>query len=94
MFLFHSKKERQFAHIGPQHLLEICNRVPVLLDKELVPSVTGVSSLLGAGRQSLLRTKETITAPKSIVAHCSRLHGMPVLESINKKPVNNIGKAL
>lgn len=65
--------------------------MPTLLDKELVPSVSGVTSLLGAGRQSLLRTKETVAAPKNIVAHCSRIHGMPVLESINKKPVNNIG---
>ncbi|KAJ6635022.1 Bromodomain and WD repeat-containing protein 1 [Pseudolycoriella hygida] len=86
--------ERQYSHIGPLHLLEICKRIPVLLDKELTPSVSGVTSLLGAGRQSLLRTKETVAPPKNILAHCSRLHNMPVLESIHKKPVNNIVQVL
>ncbi|XP_030059699.1 bromodomain and WD repeat-containing protein 1 isoform X2 [Microcaecilia unicolor] len=43
-------------HVAPDYLLQICKRVGPLLDKEIPPSVSRVSSLLGAGRQSLLRT--------------------------------------
>uniref|UniRef100_A0A4W3H5X2 Bromo domain-containing protein n=1 Tax=Callorhinchus milii TaxID=7868 RepID=A0A4W3H5X2_CALMI len=43
-------------HVPPDHLLRICKRIGTLLDKEVPPSVSGVQSLLGAGRQSLLRT--------------------------------------
>ncbi|KAJ8314724.1 hypothetical protein KUTeg_006874 [Tegillarca granosa] len=45
-------------HITSDHLLRICQRLGPLLDNEIKPHVTGVQSLLGAGRQSLLRTKE------------------------------------
>ncbi|XP_038657438.1 bromodomain and WD repeat-containing protein 1-like isoform X2 [Scyliorhinus canicula] len=43
-------------HIPPDYLLRICQRIGTLLDKEIPSSVSGVQSLLGAGRQSLLRT--------------------------------------
>ncbi|XP_032888358.1 bromodomain and WD repeat-containing protein 1 isoform X1 [Amblyraja radiata] len=43
-------------HVPPDYLLRICQRIGTLLDKEIPPSVSGVQSLLGAGRQSLLRT--------------------------------------
>ncbi|XP_059824809.1 bromodomain and WD repeat-containing protein 1-like isoform X3 [Hypanus sabinus] len=43
-------------HVPPDFLLRICQRIGTLLDKEVPPSVSGVQSLLGAGRQSLLRT--------------------------------------
>ncbi|XP_067852945.1 bromodomain and WD repeat-containing protein 3 isoform X2 [Heptranchias perlo] len=43
-------------HVSSDHLLQICQRVGPLLDKEIPPSVPGVQTLLGAGRQSLLRT--------------------------------------
>ncbi|XP_072901027.1 bromodomain and WD repeat-containing protein 1-like isoform X4 [Hemitrygon akajei] len=43
-------------HVPPDFLLRICQRIGTLLDKEVPPSVFGVQSLLGAGRQSLLRT--------------------------------------
>jgi hypothetical protein len=46
-------------HIAPDHLLRICERICPILDKEIPPNVPGVMSLLGAGRQSLLRTKES-----------------------------------
>ena len=38
--------------------MQICQRIGPILDRELPPNVKGVSSLLGAGRQSLLRTKQ------------------------------------
>ncbi|XP_055492061.1 PH-interacting protein isoform X1 [Leucoraja erinacea] len=46
-------------HIAPDHLLQICQRLGPLLEKETPQSVPGVHSLLGAGRQSLLRTSKS-----------------------------------
>ncbi|XP_069743525.1 PH-interacting protein isoform X2 [Narcine bancroftii] len=46
-------------HIAPDHLLQICQRLGPLLEKEIPQSVPGVRSLLGAGRQSLLRTTKS-----------------------------------
>ncbi|NXF33011.1 BRWD1 protein, partial [Nyctibius bracteatus] len=43
-------------HVAPDHLLQICKRIGPLLDNEIPPSISRVNSLLGAGRQSLLRT--------------------------------------
>nr|XP_022292305.1 bromodomain and WD repeat-containing protein 3-like isoform X1 [Crassostrea virginica] len=64
-------------HIKSDHLLKICQRLGPLLDKEVKPSVCGVQSLLGAGSQSLLRTKEGIenpvwTPPTHVVTHHQR----------------------
>ncbi|XP_054829119.1 bromodomain and WD repeat-containing protein 1 isoform X2 [Eublepharis macularius] len=43
-------------HVAPDHLLQICKRIGPILDKEIPPSIPRVNSLLGAGKQSLLRT--------------------------------------
>uniref|UniRef100_A0A8C6YFE0 Bromodomain and WD repeat domain containing 3 n=1 Tax=Naja naja TaxID=35670 RepID=A0A8C6YFE0_NAJNA len=43
------------VHIPPDYLLKICERIGPLLDKEIPQSVLGVQTLLGVGRQSLLR---------------------------------------
>lgn len=51
-------QERKFPHIRPNHLLEICTRIGPILDKEIKPNVSGLSTLLGAGRQSILRTEK------------------------------------
>ncbi|KAM9355467.1 PH-interacting protein [Pholidichthys leucotaenia] len=45
-------------HISPDHLLQICSRVCPLLESEVPASVPGLISLLGAGRQNLLRTNK------------------------------------
>nr|ACG69450.1 bromodomain and WD repeat-containing protein 1 (predicted) [Otolemur garnettii] len=45
-------------HVAPDHLLQICQRIGPMLDKEIPPSISRVTSLLGAGRQSLLRTAQ------------------------------------
>lgn len=39
-------------------MLELCRRLGPLVDKEVPTNVRGVHSLLGAGRQSILRRKE------------------------------------
>ncbi|XP_024000040.1 PH-interacting protein [Salvelinus sp. IW2-2015] len=48
-----------YGHISPDHLLQVCQRVCPSLEKEVPASVPGVHSLLGAGRQSLLRTNKS-----------------------------------
>ncbi|XP_058469341.1 PH-interacting protein isoform X3 [Solea solea] len=46
-------------HISPDHLLQVCSRVCPLLETEVPASVPGLISLLGAGRQNLLRTSKS-----------------------------------
>ncbi|XP_075144837.1 bromodomain and WD repeat-containing protein [Haematobia irritans] len=86
--------ERQYAHIGSNHLLEICCRIGPILDKELAPSVSGLISLLGAGRQSLLRTKDSIVKSRSLLDYCTRLHGVSLPDSAVTKPIHNFQKVL
>uniref|UniRef100_A0A8C9TS44 Bromodomain and WD repeat domain containing 3 n=1 Tax=Scleropages formosus TaxID=113540 RepID=A0A8C9TS44_SCLFO len=43
-------------HIPSDYLLRVCQRIGPLLDSVALPSVPGVHTLLGLGRQSLLRT--------------------------------------
>lgn len=43
-------------HIAPDHLLRICKQIGPILDKEVPSCVPGVHSLLGSGKQSMLRT--------------------------------------
>uniref|UniRef100_A0A3Q3KJK9 Bromo domain-containing protein n=1 Tax=Monopterus albus TaxID=43700 RepID=A0A3Q3KJK9_MONAL len=43
-------------HIPADYLLRVCQRIGPLIEKEVPPSVPGVQTLLGLGRQSLLRT--------------------------------------
>lgn len=56
----------------------------------LTATVQGITTLLGAGRQSLLRTTESIARPRSITDYCTRLHGAPLLDVINRNKNNNI----
>uniref|UniRef100_A0A3P8UJ05 BRWD/PHIP N-terminal domain-containing protein n=1 Tax=Cynoglossus semilaevis TaxID=244447 RepID=A0A3P8UJ05_CYNSE len=53
------------THVAPDHLLQICKQVGPLLDREVPSCVPGVHSLLGLGRQSMLRT------PKGKLSTCS-----------------------
>ncbi|XP_046806773.1 bromodomain and WD repeat-containing protein 3 isoform X1 [Lucilia cuprina] len=86
--------ERKYAHIGSNHLLEICCRIGPILDNELSPSVPGLVSLLGSGRQSLLRTKDSIYKSRSLLDYCTRLHGVSLPDSAVTKPVHNFQKVL
>uniref|UniRef100_A0AAR2JQ93 Bromo domain-containing protein n=1 Tax=Pygocentrus nattereri TaxID=42514 RepID=A0AAR2JQ93_PYGNA len=53
--------KRNFSdwHIPADYLLRVCEQVCALVDAHVPPSVPGVRSLLGTGRQSLLRTAKS-----------------------------------
>lgn len=86
--------ESKYSHIGANHLLEICTRIGPILDNELTPAVPGIVSLLGSGRQSLLRTKDSIYKPRSLLDFCTRVHGVSLPDSAVTKPIHNIEKVL
>ncbi|KAJ1112957.1 hypothetical protein NDU88_001217 [Pleurodeles waltl] len=70
-------------HVAPGHLLQICRRICPLLDKEIPPSILGANSLLGAGKQSLLRTSKDCSSsiwkgPALAALHRGRPPEMPV----------------
>uniref|UniRef100_A0A8B9BQF1 BRWD/PHIP N-terminal domain-containing protein n=1 Tax=Anser brachyrhynchus TaxID=132585 RepID=A0A8B9BQF1_9AVES len=58
------------AHIPPDYLLRICERLGPLLDKEIPQSVLGVQTLLGVGRQSLLRAAKGKVFSARVAAFC------------------------
>uniref|UniRef100_A0A671S5I6 Bromo domain-containing protein n=1 Tax=Sinocyclocheilus anshuiensis TaxID=1608454 RepID=A0A671S5I6_9TELE len=75
---------RLYRHISPDHLLQVCERVSPLLEREVPASVPGVNSLLGAGRQSVLRTnkscKHVVWKGSALAAlHCGRPPEPPVI---------------
>ncbi|XP_052896754.1 bromodomain and WD repeat-containing protein 3 [Anopheles moucheti] len=86
--------ERKYPHVGPEHLLEICCRIGPLLDKALPPAVPGVMSILGAGRQSLLRTKESVTRPRQLIDYYTRKHDRPLSDVVNRNNTHNLLKVL
>ncbi|EDV53876.1 bromodomain and WD repeat-containing protein 3 [Drosophila erecta] len=86
--------ERKYKHIGANHLLEICSRLGPLVDRELPPSVPGINSLLGTGRQNLLRTKETVYCHRSLKDYCTRLNGVSLPDSRLTKPTHNLDRVL
>uniref|UniRef100_A0A6Q2YSU0 Bromo domain-containing protein n=1 Tax=Esox lucius TaxID=8010 RepID=A0A6Q2YSU0_ESOLU len=54
---FDSNKKK--IHIPADYLLRVCQQIGPLIDKEAPPSVPGVQTLLGLGKQSLLRTAKS-----------------------------------
>ncbi|XP_062870970.1 PH-interacting protein [Trichomycterus rosablanca] len=73
-----------YKHTSPEHLLRVCERVGPLLEREVPASVPGVNSLLGVGRQSLLRTnkscKHVVWKGSALAAlHCGRPPEPPVI---------------
>uniref|UniRef100_A0A8C3CMY5 Pleckstrin homology domain interacting protein n=1 Tax=Cairina moschata TaxID=8855 RepID=A0A8C3CMY5_CAIMO len=86
---------RQRPHLAPDHLLQICHRLGPLLEQEIPQSVPGVQTLLGAGRQSLLRTnkscKHVVWKGSALAAlHCGR----PPESPVNYGSPPSIGKKL
>uniref|UniRef100_A0A8C0F243 Bromodomain and WD repeat domain containing 1 n=1 Tax=Bubo bubo TaxID=30461 RepID=A0A8C0F243_BUBBB len=82
-FFFSIKIVLSNKHVAPDHLLQICKRIGPILDKEIPPSISRVNSLLGAGRQSLLRTakdcRNTVWKGSAFAAlHRGRPPEMPV----------------
>ncbi|KAL0133738.1 hypothetical protein PUN28_001006 [Cardiocondyla obscurior] len=87
--------EKKYPHIGSNYLLQICARIGPVLEKEVPPCVRGVISLLGAGRQSLLRTHEDITHRiYNIVDYSGRFGGKPFLELAASLTVPNIVRVI
>lgn len=50
-------------HIPADYLLRVCQRIGPLIEKEVPPSVPGVQTLLGLGKQSLLRSSKSKAFP-------------------------------
>ncbi|XP_017883326.1 PH-interacting protein isoform X2 [Ceratina calcarata] len=83
--------EKKYSHIGSNHLLQICARIGPVLEKEVPPCIPGAISLLGAGRQSLLRTQEDVQRRvRGITSYSGRLGGKPFLDSLYSLSVPNI----
>ncbi|KAM3602893.1 uncharacterized protein V6R79_012963 [Siganus canaliculatus] len=73
-----------YRHISADHLLQVCTRVCPLLEREVPASVPGLTSLLGAGRQNLLRTskscKHVVWKGSALAAlHCGRPPEPPII---------------
>ncbi|XP_053177335.1 bromodomain and WD repeat-containing protein 3 [Scomber japonicus] len=75
-------------HIAPDHLLQICKQIGPLLDKEVPSCVPGVHSLLGSGKQSMLRTAKDCDNVRFKASSYAALHrGRPPERPLNcKKP--------
>lgn len=70
--------DESYPHIANDYLLKICARIGPILDREVTSNITGVKSLLSAGYQSLLKTKEELLKPKFTSASLIvRRHGNP-----------------
>ncbi|XP_034722866.1 bromodomain and WD repeat-containing protein 3 isoform X1 [Etheostoma cragini] len=75
-------------HIAPDHLLQICEQIGPILDKEVPSCVPGVHSLLGSGKQSMLRTAKDCDNVRFNASSYAALHrGRPPERPFNcKKP--------
>uniref|UniRef100_A0A671USL8 Bromodomain and WD repeat domain containing 1 n=1 Tax=Sparus aurata TaxID=8175 RepID=A0A671USL8_SPAAU len=76
-------------HIAPDHLLRICRQIGPILDKEVPSCVPGVHSLLGSGKQSMLRTAKDCDNVRFQSSSYAALHrGRPPERPSNcKKPL-------
>ncbi|XP_037533386.1 bromodomain and WD repeat-containing protein 3 [Nematolebias whitei] len=73
-------------HIAPDHLLRICKQIGPLLDKEVPSCVPGVYSLLGSGKQSVLRTTKDRDSVRLKASTYAALHrGRPPERPLNNK---------
>ncbi|KAF6718804.1 Bromodomain and WD repeat-containing protein 1 [Oryzias melastigma] len=75
-------------HIAPDHLLQICKQLGPVLDKEVPSCVPGVHSLLGCGKQSMLRTAKDCDGVRLKASSYAALHRgrPPERPSNHKKP--------
>ncbi|XP_014678749.1 PREDICTED: bromodomain and WD repeat-containing protein 3-like, partial [Priapulus caudatus] len=82
---------RNNSHVAADHLLRVCQRVGPILDASIAPSVAGVRSLLGSGRQSLLRTERDLKARYWTRSHHTACrHGNPLKPPHNSFQPGNI----
>ncbi|XP_074535944.1 PH-interacting protein isoform X2 [Halichoeres trimaculatus] len=75
-------------HIAPDHLLQICRQIGPILDKDVPSCVPGVHTLLGSGKQSMLRTAKDCNNVRLRASSFAALHrGRPPERPFNcKKP--------
>ncbi|KAG7223050.1 hypothetical protein INR49_015939, partial [Caranx melampygus] len=74
------------THIAPDHLLQICKQIGPLLDREVPSCVPGVHSLLGSGKQSMLRTPKDCDNVRFKASSYAALHrGRPPERPLNCK---------
>ncbi|XP_046404459.1 bromodomain and WD repeat-containing protein 3-like isoform X2 [Ischnura elegans] len=87
--------EKKYPHVDPLYLLKVCQRVGPLLDKDVGSSLYGIHSLLGAGKQSLLRTEKDLKRScYSCVEYAIRKNNRPLLEPHNYAGVHNLVQVL
>nr|XP_043888141.1 bromodomain and WD repeat-containing protein 3 isoform X2 [Solea senegalensis] len=73
-------------HVAPDHLLQICKQIGPLLDKDVPSCVPGVHSLLGSGKQSVLRTPKDCERVQFKASSYAALHrGRPPERPLNCK---------
>ncbi|XP_051253294.1 bromodomain and WD repeat-containing protein 3 isoform X2 [Dicentrarchus labrax] len=82
-------------HIAPDHLLRICKQIGPILDKEVPSCVPGVHSLLGSGKQSMLRTAKDCDSVRFQASSYAALHrGRPPERPLNCKKPPHLVKVL
>ncbi|XP_061575074.1 bromodomain and WD repeat-containing protein 3 isoform X3 [Cololabis saira] len=82
-------------HIAPNHLLQICKQIGPLLDKEVPSCVPGVHSLLGSGKQSMLRKAKDCDSARFQASSYAALHrGRPPERPLNCKKTSHLVKVL
>uniref|UniRef100_A0A8C6P7H6 Bromodomain and WD repeat domain containing 1 n=1 Tax=Nothobranchius furzeri TaxID=105023 RepID=A0A8C6P7H6_NOTFU len=82
-------------HIAPDHLLQICKQIGPLLDREVPSCVPGVHSLLGSGRQSMLRTAKDCDGMRFKASSYAALHrGRPPERPLKCKQPPHLGREL
>uniref|UniRef100_A0A8D3E3D2 Bromodomain and WD repeat domain containing 1 n=1 Tax=Scophthalmus maximus TaxID=52904 RepID=A0A8D3E3D2_SCOMX len=73
-------------HVAPDHLLQICKQIGPILDKDVPSCVPGVHSLLGSGKQSMLRTPKDCDHVRFKASSYAALHrGRPPERPLNCK---------
>ncbi|CAL8350910.1 unnamed protein product [Lota lota] len=73
-------------HIAPDHLLQISKQLGPLLDKDVPSCVPGVHSLLGSGKQSMLRKAKDCDSVWLKASSYAALHrGRPPERPLNSK---------
>ncbi|XP_077579286.1 bromodomain and WD repeat-containing protein 3 isoform X2 [Stigmatopora nigra] len=73
-------------HIAPDHLLQICKQIGPILEKEVPSCVPGLHSLLGLGKQSMLRTSKECDGVRLKTSSYAALHrGRPPERPFNSK---------
>uniref|UniRef100_A0A672I566 Bromodomain and WD repeat domain containing 1 n=1 Tax=Salarias fasciatus TaxID=181472 RepID=A0A672I566_SALFA len=81
-------------HVAPDHLLQICKQIGPLLDREVPSCVPGVHSLLGSGKQSMLRTAKDGDSVRLKASSYAALHrGRPPERPLNCKKPSHLGKS-